>query len=166
MKKLAILLGLSLFTLNAYSFSTEDITGEWTCKIVYPQLNIQSLDTFDFRKDGTSIGTGLIFVGKDPNFVYESVHSGRWTLQENILSEISTDFRFARMHSKQAMKRLDNDKNLRIQEEDFYKSLSVSANTEITKIRINYLNDKSMAISHIWDDGTQHSGFCQRSNQL
>jgi len=70
MKKLT-LLGLILLTLNTQAASQsavekngilrEQIIGEWTCQIKYPDMNLETLDIIEFQADGTSVGIGYFF---------------------------------------------------------------------------------------------------------
>ncbi|MDU8925382.1 hypothetical protein RYD26_10780 [Pasteurellaceae bacterium LIM206] len=161
-----VCLCLAFIGIGAQAVTPQDIVGEWTCKIDYAELNILSVDTLDFQKDGSSIGTGLLFVGRDNMFTYESKHSGRWSLNDNILSEISTDFRFAKIHSSQTMKRLESDKALQEFEQKFYQNMVNAANADITRFKINLFYHDQMVIDHLWEDGTTHQGFCKKSKSL
>ncbi|ABR75191.1 hypothetical protein CBG46_06865 [Actinobacillus succinogenes] len=143
------------------SVSKQDIIGEWQCKIIYDDLHIQSLDSLDFQADGSTVGTGLLFVNN--HFAYESKHTGRWQLKDNVLSEISTDYSFGRIHPSQTEKRLDEEPQLKEYESLFFENLKESSNSgESVNLHILQYDKNQMTIDHVWDNQKRYPGLCQR----
>lgn len=142
------------------AISAQDIVGEWNCKIIYQDLGIQTLDNFDFRADGSLVSIGLISVQQ--KFIYESRHSGSWTLQGDILSDVGTDYSIIPLHSKQMEQRLKAEPKLRYWEQRFLQSLRDSANAEVADFKIVKFQPERMEIRHIWPDKQQFPGLCER----
>ncbi|WP_439272325.1 hypothetical protein O1Q79_01153 [Lonepinella sp. MS14434] len=166
MMKINQLYGCLLMTISISATAVEnpivsnsDIVGEWSCRILYRDLDIESLDTLDFHADGSTVGLGLLSVQKI--FTYESHHTGRWSLQNNILSENSTNYRFGRIHSKQTEKRLSEEPLLKEQEQQFFQQLTQNMNNgDSTDFEILDLKENRMLINHIWKNQQRHPGLC------
>ncbi|MDG2941101.1 hypothetical protein [Exercitatus varius] len=144
--------------------SKQDIIGEWQCKIIYDDLQIQALDSLDFQADGSTVGTGLLFVHN--NFAYESKHTGRWQLKDNVLSETSTDYSFGRIHPSQTEKRLDEEPKLKEFESLFFENLKENSNSgESVNLHILRYDKNQMIIDHVWDNQKRYPGLCRRKVQ-
>lgn len=143
------------------TISEQDIIGEWQCKILYPDLDIQSIDKIDFQANGTAVTLGLLLVKQ--KFIYESQHIGTWILQGNLLSEVGTNFSFIRLHPKQTEKLLGNQPHLKQAEHEFFTHfLGNVVDGTITDLEIVKFDSNKMEIRHIWQNKKQYAGICQK----
>ncbi len=161
MKKL-FLLGLML-THQAFAaqITPQDIVGEWSCKIQYPEMKIHTIDLIEYQADGTSVGTGYLFL--TDLLAYETQHTGKWTLNNNILSEISNDYSTIPIHSDKTMKRIATDPEFKQWEANFYTDLKKGNNSgESVNLQIHQLVGDTMSIEHIMDENRKFAGICQK----
>lgn len=161
MKKL-LLLGLMLsHSALANQITAQDIIGEWSCKIQYPEMKIHTIDIIEYQADGTSVGTGYLFL--TDLLAYETQHTGKWSLNNNILSEVSHDYSTIPIHSDKTMKRIVTDPEFKQWEADFYADLQKGNNSgESVNLQIHQLIDGTMSVEHIMDADRKFAGVCQK----
>ena len=161
MKKLFLLGVMLTHPAFAALVSPQAIVGEWSCKIQYPDMGIHTVDIIEYQTDGTSVGTGYLFF-KDL-LVYETQHTGKWTLQNNILSETSNDYSTIPIHSDYTMKRIATDPDFKQWEADFYRDLAAANNSGTSvDLQINRMNPNEMDVVHIMDANNKYRGHCQK----
>lgn len=170
MKKLT-LLGLILCTLSCQAAEQsaveknrilpEQIIAEWTCRIKYPDMNLETLDIIEFQADGSSVGIGYFFFPQ--GIAYETKHTGKWTLKNNVLSEISQDYVTIKVHADTTMKRLAEDPAFRAFEEGFYQELSKENNSGTAiELEIQQVTDNSMQFEQILGN-SRYLGNCKKN---
>ena len=170
MKKLT-LLGLILLALNTQAASQsavekngilrEQIIGEWTCQIKYPDMNLETLDIIEFQADGTSVGIGYFFFPQ--GLAYETKHTGKWDLKNNMLSEIGQDYVTIKVHADDTMKRINEDLSFRAFEEAFYQELSKENNSGTAiELEVQQVSDKTMRFEQILGNN-RYVGNCKKS---
>lgn len=143
------------------SILQEQIIGEWTCRINYPDMELHTLDILEFQADGSSVGIGYFFF--TDLLAYETKHTGKWTLKENILSEVGHDYRTVKIHSDKTSKRIAEDKEFREFEEKFYQQLSAENNSGATvNLEIQQLTDSTMQFEQILGN-RRYVGNCKKN---
>ncbi|HBO37235.1 MAG TPA: hypothetical protein DD638_01060 [Pasteurellaceae bacterium] len=165
MKK-SLLLGLALLALNVSAVEKTEVLrdhliGEWSCKITYPDMRLDSLDVIEFQQDGTSVGIGYLFF--TDMLAYETKHTGKWTFNNNILSESSTDYVTVKVHSDATMRRINEDPQFREFEEQFYQELSSENNSGASiDFEISHIQGNNMAFKQILGN-RKYPGLCKRT---
>ncbi|MGQ0285663.1 hypothetical protein ACT2CV_00460 [Pasteurellaceae bacterium 22721_9_1] len=168
MKKLLLLLltslALPLSAVQKNAILPQDIIGEWTCRILYRDINIETMDNLDFQEDGKIVAIGYTLIKKD--FMYENKHIGQWYLQDNMLSELIDEFEITRLHSKQTEKRLRKEPRLAQWEDTLFYHLKNGMNQgDIIDFSVTKFDKENMEIQHIWENQKRYPGICKKKNK-
>ncbi|QLB12566.1 hypothetical protein EV697_101237 [Bisgaardia hudsonensis] len=142
------------------SVSANQITGEWKCLIVYDtKLNLKTLDKLEFDKNGTSFGIGYIFINNE--FVYETSHTGNWTINNDILSETGS-YTMISMHPDFIIQRLKADKNYAEKERQLKQHLLDGLNSnQGINFKINQIEKNQFTFDQLIGD-KKYAGSCKR----
>ncbi|MCG7658040.1 hypothetical protein [Wielerella bovis] len=156
----------------AAPLSAEELTrGKWVCRADYPNMHITTLDLYEYHADGSSKSTGSLVIDiLDTLFTYRIETTGRWTLKDDVLTEV-VHKEVTRKYSDKALTLIDINSAVADLENSFYDILSKNADTDAgntISLKIKKIDDDTFAVQQLNTDGSEldMEGKCWRPEEV
>ncbi|ULJ60269.1 hypothetical protein [Wielerella bovis] len=144
----------------AAPLSAEELTrGKWLCMADYPNINVSTMDEYEYRADGSSKSIGAVVTNMpDVLFAYRVERTGRWTLKGDVLTEVVHNDSVTRRHPDETLTLINTNPTAADWDNSFYTILSENADTDIgntISLKINKIDDDTFAVRQLDTDGSE-----------